>query len=206
VDNNVWLLGDEREVLVTDAPHDAAAVAEAVGNRRVVALACTHAHDDHLRVAPALAERTNAPILMHPDDRVLWDLVHSDREPDGDLRDGQVIEVAGTSIHVVHTPGSRARRGLLLGPRSRGGVQRRHAVRRRAGRDRLLVQQLPDHPGLDPGPAVRTAPRDATRVLPGHGDETTVGAEAPSYDEWVRPRLLSAAVRGLTALPYARVS
>jgi len=105
VDNNVWLLGDEREVLVTDAPHDAAAVAEAVGNRRVVALACTHAHDDHLRVAPALAERTNAPILLHPDDRVLWDLVHSDREPDGDLRDGQVIEVAGTSIHVVHTPG-----------------------------------------------------------------------------------------------------
>ncbi len=101
----MWLLGDEREVLVTDAPHDAAAVAEAVGNRRVVALACTHAHDDHLRVAPALAERTNAPILMHPDDRVLWDLVHSDREPDGDLRDGQVIEVAGTSVHVVHTPG-----------------------------------------------------------------------------------------------------
>jgi len=51
----VWLLGDEREVLVTDAPHDAAAVAEAVGNRRVVALACTHANADHLRVAPALA-------------------------------------------------------------------------------------------------------------------------------------------------------
>ena len=78
-----WLLGDEREVLVTDAPHDAAAVAEAVGNRRAVALACTHANADHLRVAPALAERTNAPILMHPDDRVLWDRVHSDREPDG---------------------------------------------------------------------------------------------------------------------------
>jgi len=70
---------------VTDAPHDAAAVAEAVGNRRAVALACTHANADadHLRVAPALAERTNAPILMHPDDRVLWDRVHSDREPDG---------------------------------------------------------------------------------------------------------------------------
>ena len=49
----MWLLGDEREVLVTDAPHDAAA--EAVGNRRVVALACTHAHADHLRVAPSLA-------------------------------------------------------------------------------------------------------------------------------------------------------
>ena len=51
---------------MTDAPHDAAAVAEAVGNRRVVALACTHAHDDHLRVAPALAERTNAPIFDAP--------------------------------------------------------------------------------------------------------------------------------------------
>jgi len=40
---------------VTDAPHDAAAVAEAVGNRRAVALACTHANADHLRIAPALA-------------------------------------------------------------------------------------------------------------------------------------------------------
>ena len=52
VDNNVWLLGDDDEVLVLDAPHDADAIAAAVGDRTVVAVACTHAHDDHVRFAP----------------------------------------------------------------------------------------------------------------------------------------------------------
>lgn len=105
VDNNVWIVGDDHEVVVIDAPHDAAAIAEAVGNRRVVAIACTHAHDDHVRVAPALAERLGAPVLLHPDDRVVWDLTHPERAPDGELTDGELIEVAGISLEVLHTPG-----------------------------------------------------------------------------------------------------
>ncbi len=96
VDNNVWLLGDDDEVLVLDAPHDADAIEAAVGDRSVVAIACTHAHDDHVRFAPELAERVSAPVLLHPDDRVLWDLTHARHEPDGALRDGQVLEVAVT--------------------------------------------------------------------------------------------------------------
>lgn len=66
VDNNVWLVGDDSEVVVIDAAHDADAIAEAVGDRRLVAIVCTHAHDDHIDAAPALAERTGAPILLHP--------------------------------------------------------------------------------------------------------------------------------------------
>ena len=38
VDNNVWIVGDEREVLVVDAPLDADAIAAAVGDRRLVAV------------------------------------------------------------------------------------------------------------------------------------------------------------------------
>ncbi len=62
VDNNVWLLGDDEEVLVIDAPHDADAIEAAVAGRTVVAIACTHAHDDHVRCAGArgAAERTRA--------------------------------------------------------------------------------------------------------------------------------------------------
>ncbi|MCU1610923.1 MAG: hydrolase, partial [Pseudonocardiales bacterium] len=55
VDNNVWLIGDEREVIVVDAAHDAEAIAAAVGDRRVLAIVCTHAHDDHVNVAPELS-------------------------------------------------------------------------------------------------------------------------------------------------------
>jgi glyoxylase-like metal-dependent hydrolase (beta-lactamase superfamily II) len=105
VDNNVWVLGDDNDCIVIDAPHDVDAILKVVDGRRVHGILATHAHDDHVRVAPALAEATGAPVLLHPDDRVVWDLTHPDVAPDGELRDGQVIEVGGTAIQVIHTPG-----------------------------------------------------------------------------------------------------
>ncbi len=184
VDNNVWLLGDDDEVLVVDAPHDAEAIERAVAGRTVVAIACTHAHDDHVRCAPELAERVSAPVLLHPDDRVLWDLVHAGHEPDGALRDGQVLEVAGTAVHVRHTPGHAPGAVCLYvpeleivfsgdtlfagGPGATGRSYSDYATILESIRDRLL--DLPPE----------------TRVLTGHGDETTIGAEAASYDEWVQ--------------------
>ncbi len=69
VDNNVWVVGDDTECVVIDAPHDVDGILAVVGDRRVKAILCTHAHDDHVRVAPALRERVTAPILLHPDDR-----------------------------------------------------------------------------------------------------------------------------------------
>lgn len=68
VDNNVWLVGDDHEVVVIDAAHDADAIAAAVGDRRLTAIVCTHAHNDHVDAAPALAERTGATIWLHRDD------------------------------------------------------------------------------------------------------------------------------------------
>ncbi|MCW2606338.1 MAG: putative hydrolase [Frankiales bacterium] len=184
VDNNVWLLGDDDEVLVLDAPHDAAAIAEAVGDRTVVAIACTHAHDDHVRCAPELAEMLSTDVLLHEDDRVLWDLVHSKHEPDGWLRDGMRLQVAGTDVHVLHTPGhapgavcfSVPDLGVVFsgdtlfsgGPGATGRSYSDYGTILDSIRTRLLA--LPPE----------------TRVLTGHGDETTVAAEAPSYDAWVK--------------------
>jgi glyoxylase-like metal-dependent hydrolase (beta-lactamase superfamily II) len=105
VDNNVWLIGDEREVLVIDAAHDADAIVTAAGDRRVTAIVCTHAHNDHINAAADVAERTGAPILAHPDDAVLWQMVYPDRSPDGPLTDGAELRVAGTVLRVLHTPG-----------------------------------------------------------------------------------------------------
>ena len=105
VDNNVWVIGDDTECVVIDAPHDVDSILEVVAGRAVKAILATHAHDDHVRIAPALAEATGAPVLLHPDDLVLWNLAHPDRQPDGKLADGQVVEVAGTALHVLHTPG-----------------------------------------------------------------------------------------------------
>lgn len=105
VENNVWIVGDDHEAIVIDAAHDADAIAEAVGDRRLTAIVCTHAHNDHIDAAPALAERTGATIWLHPDDLPLWKQTHPDRDPDAWLVDGQVIEAAGADLTVLHTPG-----------------------------------------------------------------------------------------------------
>jgi len=105
VDNNVWVIGDDTECVVIDAPHDVEAIMKVVGDRTVRSIVCTHAHDDHVRVAPALRERTGAPILLHPADRPLWELTHGDVVWDADLADGDEIPVAGAALTVLHTPG-----------------------------------------------------------------------------------------------------
>ncbi|MEV6303071.1 MBL fold metallo-hydrolase [Actinoplanes sp. NPDC051861] len=106
VDNNVWVVGDDTTCVVIDAPHDVDAILAVVGERRVTAIVCTHAHDDHVRVAPALRDRTGAPILLHPADRPLWELTHGTGVSwDTDLADGDKIQAGSTSLTVLHTPG-----------------------------------------------------------------------------------------------------
>jgi len=111
VDNNVWVVGDDEECLVIDAPHDAQAILDVVGGRQVKAIVLTHAHDDHSRVAPELRQATGAPVLLHPDDKPLWELTHGGPDDpdatlwDADLEDDQSLKVAGASVKVIHTPG-----------------------------------------------------------------------------------------------------
>ena len=105
VENNLWVFGDDDECVVIDAPHSVEDILALVGGRQVKAIIATHAHDDHVRVAPELRERVTAPILMHPADREVWELTHTDHLWDVDLEDGQSVKVAGASIKVLHTPG-----------------------------------------------------------------------------------------------------
>lgn len=58
VDNNIWLVGDNSNVVVFDAAHSAEPIIEAVGGRHVVAVVCTHGHNDHVTVAPSLVRRS----------------------------------------------------------------------------------------------------------------------------------------------------
>jgi glyoxylase-like metal-dependent hydrolase (beta-lactamase superfamily II) len=105
VDNNIWVVGNDDECLVIDAPHSVADIARVIGDRRVLAIVCTHAHDDHVRVAPELAEDVDAPILLHSADSEVWALTHPDSQPDGMLNDGKRIIVGDVALEVIHTPG-----------------------------------------------------------------------------------------------------
>jgi glyoxylase-like metal-dependent hydrolase (beta-lactamase superfamily II) len=183
VDNNVWIVGDDREVLVIDAAHDASAIAEAVGDRRLTAIVSTHAHDDHIDAADELSRRTGARVLLHPDDQVLWEMTYPSRSPDGALADGDELTVGGTTLRVLHTPGHAPGAVCLYapelgtvftgdtlfngGPGATGRSYSDFGVIIGSIRDRLLT--------LPPDTVVRT----------GHGDGTTIGDEAPHLEEWI---------------------
>lgn len=183
VDNNVWLVGDDEEVLVVDASHDADAIAKAVGGRRLVAIVSTHAHNDHVDAAPALADRTGAPVLLHPADRELWDMTHPGVAPDRELADGQVLSVAGVELTVLHTPGHSPGAVCLYAP-ALGTVFTGDT----------LFQGGPGATGrsFSDFPTIIGSIRDRLLSLPpetvvrtGHGDTTTVGAEAPALADWI---------------------
>ncbi|WP_110240718.1 MBL fold metallo-hydrolase [Nocardioides gilvus] len=176
VDNNIWVVGDDSEVIVIDAPHDVDAIMAVVGERTVRAIVCTHAHDDHVRVAPALRERVVAPIMLHPDDKPLWELTHTDYLWDVDLVDGQQIDVGGTIVHVIHTPGHAPGAVCLYVPEL-GAVftgdtlfQGGPGATGRSFSDAEVIVE-----------SIRTKlfalPED-TVVHTGHGDSTSIAAEA----------------------------
>ncbi len=175
VDNNVWVVGDDAECIVIDAPHSVEQILAVVDGRTVTAVVCTHAHDDHVRYAPALAEATGAPIWLHPEDAPLWELTHPGRAWDADLADGQEIVVGGTALRVIHTPG-HAPGGVCLyapelgcvftgdtlfhgGPGATGRSFSSRELLEDSIRERLY--DLPDD----------------TVVHTGHGEDTTIGAE-----------------------------
>ena len=175
VDNNVWVVGDDTECVVIDAPHDVEGILAVVGDRTVKAILCTHAHDDHVRVAPALRQRVTAPILLHPDERPLWELTHRDELWDVDLADGTEVTVAGTTLRAVHTPGHAPGAVCFVAPELgcvftgdtlfQGGPG---ATGRSFSDEATLVSSIRARLfDLPPETVVHT----------GHGDDTTIGAE-----------------------------
>ncbi|WP_373862862.1 MBL fold metallo-hydrolase [Nocardia amamiensis] len=182
VDNNVWLVGDDAEVVVIDAAHDADPIVAAVAGRAVRAIVCTHGHNDHVTVAPELAERLDAPILLHPGDEPLWRMTHPDAgyRP---LADGERIPLAGSEIHVLHTPGHSPGSVSLHFPEAKavftgdtlfsGGPG---ATGRSFSDFGTIIESIRDR--------LLTLPEETT-VYTGHGDSTTIGAEQPGLTEWI---------------------
>lgn len=179
VDNNIWVVGDDTECVVIDAPHDVDAIMDVVGDRQVRAILLTHAHDDHCRVAPALRERVNdgggAPIMLHPDDRPLWELTHTDMLWDVDLADGFEVMVGGTVLRAMHTPG-HAPGAVCFHVPALGCVFTGDTLFQ--GGPGATGRSFSDRPTLEASiRATLWDLPDDTVVHTGHGDDTTIGAE-----------------------------
>lgn len=183
VDNNVWVVGNDEECVVIDAPHDAAPIIELVAGRTVRAILLTHSHNDHIDALPALQEAVGAPSYLHPDDHVLWDQTFPDSKPDNELAEGDVIEVAGIELHVLHTPGHAPGAVSFYAP-ALGAVFSGDTLFN--GGPGATGRSHSDFPTIVE--TIRTkllVLPEETVVHTGHGPETSIGAEAPNVQEWL---------------------
>ena len=182
VDNNIWIVGDDSDVVVFDAAHTAEPIIDAVAGRNVIAVVCTHGHNDHVTVAPELGKALDAPVLLHPADDVLWRMTH----PDDDFRaveDGLVLKAGEVELRALHTPGHSPGSVCWYAP-DLGAVISGDtlfsggpgATGRSYSDFPTILESIKGRLGTLPGPTV---------VYTGHGDTTTIGNEIVNYDDWV---------------------
>jgi glyoxylase-like metal-dependent hydrolase (beta-lactamase superfamily II) len=182
VDNNIWLVGDESDVVVFDAAHIAEPIVAAVRGRNVVAVVCTHGHNDHVTVAPELGEALDAPVLLHPADDVLWQMTHPDKSF-RTVSDDETLSVAGTELHALHTPGHSPGSVCWYAPEL-GAVFSGDTLF--AGGPGATGRSFSDFPTILQSISGRLGALPAdTVVYTGHGDTTSIGDEIVHYDEWV---------------------
>lgn len=182
-EGNTWLIGDDEEVIVIDPGEDAAAVLDAVGEREVLAVICTHGHASHVAAAIDVAEPDEAPVAMHPSDRIHWRAAHPDEDPEIEMAHGGTFDVADVSLEVIHTPGHTAGSVSLYCEQLRAVF---------TGDALLATGPAPHDGGYPDFPAQLSAIGEhllalppETRVLPGHGEESTVAAAEKQFDRWV---------------------
>ena len=180
---NSWIVGDDDEVIVVDPGDDATEVLAAVGDREVLAVICTHGHAAHTAAAVEVAARDEAPVALHPADRVYWREAHPDVNPEIDMEDGGFFEVADVRLEVLHAPGHSPGsvciscddlRAVFAGDvlSADGPVPHEHEFPDFARQLSSIGEHVLTLPGY-------------TRVLPGHGDEFTVSTAEKRFDSWV---------------------
>lgn len=197
---NCSILGDENthEAMVIDPGDNIAYILErlAANQLRLKQIVVTHAHIDHVGGAVRLKRATGAPILLNENDLPLLRMMDIQAgwlgvaapevaPPDESASDGLILSVANHRAEVLYTPGH-----------TQGSICLHFAPERLlfAG-DTLFAGSIgrTDLPGGDGEQILRSIHNrllplpDETRVICGHGDETTIGAERES-NPWLQRR------------------
>jgi glyoxylase-like metal-dependent hydrolase (beta-lactamase superfamily II) len=182
-DTNAWIIGDDEEVIVIDPGRDPAVVRGAVGDREVVAVICTHGHPDHVAAAVEVAEADEAPVALHPRDRLLWRDAYPEDDVEIEMADGGIFEIADVQLEVIHAPGHTPG-SVCLYCEDLGAVFTGHTLT--AGGPVPHDGEFPDFARqLTAIGEYLLALPGSTRVLPGDGEETTIADVEKHFDEWV---------------------
>ncbi len=190
---NCTILGDEvtHEAIVVDPGDNIPEILSRLQKHGLTLrqIVVTHAHIDHVGGAVLLRKLTGAPVVMNQKDLGLLGMMEMQAgwlgvptpevaPPDASAEDGLTVGLATLPAQVLHTPGHTPGSVCLLFPDQ-------HLLL--AG-DTLFAGSIgrTDLPGGD-GPQILRSLRDrllvlpdTTRVLPGHGPETTIGEERQS--------------------------
>jgi hydroxyacylglutathione hydrolase len=172
-DNNAYVIVDPAagEAAIVDMPAESEKVLEATAGLRVTKILLTHTHPDHWFSYDLLKTATGAPVYCHP-----AEVQMPPERIDVPLADGQELTVGGVAARAIHTPGHTpgsvcflVGRYLIAGdtvfPGGPGHSDTPEALQQSI---RSIVQRLYVLP-------------DETLVLPGHGDDTTIGASRGEY-------------------------
>ncbi|MGC9020183.1 MAG: MBL fold metallo-hydrolase [Candidatus Methanodesulfokora sp.] len=180
---NCYILASSDEAVVIDPGWEGERILSKIGNVKLKAIILTHGHFDHVTAASMLKEAKNARILMNKRDIYLLKSLRYqlsrfgiekdvEIEPDEFIEDGDELKLGDSLITVIHTPGHTPGSICLLweGKLFSGDTLFKGAFGR------------VDLPGGNYNDLVASMRKlldlpDEVLVFPGHGDETTIGAE-----------------------------
>jgi glyoxylase-like metal-dependent hydrolase (beta-lactamase superfamily II) len=182
VENNIWIIGDDDEVIVIDPARDADKILEQIGEREILAVICTHGLPDHVGAAIEVASRDEAVIALHPKDKPLWRETWTETWPDIDMEDDGIFAVADVQLDVMETPGVTPG-GVSLYCQELGVVFTGETLQ--ADGPGKLGGEYPDLNFQLNAIGARLFTLDGdTRVLAAHGDEVTIGDLEPHFADW----------------------
>ena len=186
MDNNCYVLADTATGtgIIIDAADEPDRILAAVGDTDVTTVVTTHGHPDHWQALAAVKRATGARVLHHIADARMIPV-----PADGTVGDGDKITLGGAAVEVLHTPGHTD--GSVCIVLSGVAEDRPEITTHLFTGDTLF----PGGPGKTSGRAafaqIMTSLRerlftcdDDSWVHPGHGDDTTLGAERGDLDAW----------------------